>query len=380
MENRVFYDWLKPYQGKINAYGALCQCNWETRTKKGAWTSELWVCANNAAGLKTWAGWKGGTYAKISWEQLPNGKKTERVSSFCKYSSPKEFIHNYVDKILANYPVCSNYADNFFGYFAGLMNGKYGPWATDHSYFDRLCTVAVQLAPEIFGETWHHKLVASLDYALERGYLTPKQGQIALNIVKGEATPFHEKPLPRKRPLLVCLDFGHGGTDPGAVRGLIKESNLNMRIGMEVGRELSKRGIELVYTRVTDIYVSRPERARIANNAGADLFLSIHVNASVKPEIFGHEEWVSRNASSGSVRYALALQSEWGKVFPHTKLLGTKQKDFDVLVLTKMPAVLTEIGFLSNPRERAEMLDPAMHARYAMAIAGATERWARKDL
>ena len=378
MDNRAFYELLKEYQGKINAYGALCQCNWETRTARGAWTSELWLQANNAAGLKKWAGWNGGAYEKVSWEQLPDGRKTEHVSAFCKYPSPKEFVHNYVDKIVNNYPLCQAYSDSFFGYFAGLMKGKYGAWATDQSYFARLCTVAVQLAPEVFGEQWHGKLVSSLEYALSKGYLSPQQGQVALNIVKGEGTPFKEKPVASKRKPLVCLDFGHGGTDPGAVRDNVKESDLNMHIGMAIGRELSRRGIELVYTRVTDIYVSRPERARIANSAGADLFLSIHANASVKPDAFGHEEWLSRNASPSAVRFAVDMQNEWGKMFPKAKLLGTKRKDFDVLVLTHMPAVLTEIGFLSNTRERMEMTDPAMQAKYAAAVANAVERWVKE--
>jgi len=374
MNNTLFYELLKGYQGKINCFGALCQCNWETRTKDGPWTSELWLRANNAAGLKKWSGWGGPFYDKSSWEQMPSGEKVNRISAFCKYPTPKDFIHNYVDKIVDNYPVCSAQADNFFGYFAGLFKGKYGAWATDQEYFARLCTVALQLAPEVFGEQWHSKLVASLDYALTKGYLTPKQGQMALNVVKGQGTQYKDtRPLPRKN-LVVCLDFGHGGTDPGAVRESIREADLNMRIGMAIGKELSKRGVELVYTRVTDIYVSRPERARIANTAGADLFVSVHANAVANPSIYGHEDWIARNASPKAVALANNIQNEWGRMFPKGKLLGTKRRDFDVLVLPKMPSVLTEIGFISNARERADMAMPEMHSMYASVIANAIDR------
>lgn len=377
MNNEKFYSLARRYQGRINPYAVLCQCNWETRAAGQPWQSELFLRANNAAGLKKWAGWAGDIYEKISWEQNPDGKKVDRKSAFCKYRSVEEFLTNYVKKIESDYPVCTERSDNFWGYFAGLFKGKWGSWATDQAYFAKLCNVAIQLAPEIFGngQMWRNKLLDSLEYAVQNDYLTDFQAQTAINLIREKVTQidFNKDFAPSVKEYIICLDPGHGGHDSGANPEGIEEKDYTLPITQTLGKELVRRGFDVRYTRVTDIYISRSERARIANSVNADLFLSIHLNSFIKTSVQGHESWIASKASEKSLKLANLINKHWPLQLPQTIQRGIKRKDFDVLVLTKMPAVLEEIGFLSNPDERRQLMNSAYHQIYASIIANAVE-------
>lgn len=380
MSNEKFYGLARKHQGRINPYAVLCQCNWETRQKGQPWQSELFIKANNAAGLKQWSGWQGPVYDKTSWEQNPDGTKTTHVSSFCKYKDIDEFLSNYVKKIQITYPVCAERADNFWGYFAGLSQGKYGPWATDHDYFAKLCNVAIELAPGAFGQgvLWRNKLLDSLEYAIQKEYLTKAQSETVVSLIRQNVSQINvrqdvQESAAVTQGRIVCVDAGHGGSDPGATCAGINEKDCTLIITQSIGKELVRRGFEVRYTRVTDIYVSRPERARIANEMGANVFISVHCNSHFKPGSEGHEVWISNNASDRTARLANLVCHHWEKQLPDTIQRGIKRKDYDVLVLTKMPAILDEVGFLSNPKERAQITDPQYHQRYATIIANAIE-------
>ena len=81
----------------------------------------------------------------------------------------------------------------------------------------------------------------------------------------------------------IVLDAGHGGRDNGAVYEDQIEKNDNLRIVLALGQELEDRGIEVYYTRTTDVFQTPFEKAEIANETGADAFLSIHRNSSPNP-------------------------------------------------------------------------------------------------
>ena len=78
----------------------------------------------------------------------------------------------------------------------------------------------------------------------------------------------------------IVLDAGHGGTDPGAIYKERKEKDDNLQLTLAVGKILEDNGIDVVYTRTTDIYQTPFEKAKIANEAGADYFISFHRNSS----------------------------------------------------------------------------------------------------
>lgn len=193
----------------------------------------------------------------------------------------------------------------------------------------------------------------------------------------------------------IVIDAGHGGHDPGAkVRGLT-EASLTLDIALRLEQLLRRQpGVEVVQTRRTDAYVSLEDRAEIANRAGADLFISIHANASNNPRTRGVETYVLNFAGSpgaervaarenaGSMRTmrdlpdivkAIALNDKvdesrefarfvqdalFAQLRRHDRTLrnlGVKQAPFMVLLGATMPSVLTEVAFVTN-REDAGLL------------------------
>ena len=170
---KSLYVLFEKHKSTVNPFAAVCQCRHETSYQGKPWNSELCRKANNHAGLKQWAGWSGPVYAKSSWEQSPNGQKTERVSNFCSYPSVADFVANYAAKIERDYPLCAASADNFWGYFSGLFRGRLGSWATDLAYLDRMIEQALILGPLFFGDAWQSKCWNAFDFAVSSGRLLP---------------------------------------------------------------------------------------------------------------------------------------------------------------------------------------------------------------
>ena len=100
----------------------------------------------------------------------------------------------------------------------------------------------------------------------------------------------------------IVIDAGHGGYDAGAVNGTRLEKNDNLRMVMTIGERLEQCGINVVYTRTTDEFVSLLERSRISNNNDADLFVSVHRNSATNPNANGVEVLVYTNPSAKSLK------------------------------------------------------------------------------
>jgi len=225
-------------------------------------------------------------------------------------------------------------------------------------------------------------------------------------------------PLRSRR--LVVVDAGHGGPDAG-MRGPIvggprvAEKNITLAVAKRVGAALGHRGIDVKYTRTRDTLIALSDRGRIANDAHADLFVSIHVNAA-------NPGWKDPAAARGFETYFLAeaktedarrvermenevvkfetrtaaragdplsfilndmaqnehlresnelaelIQRRLGRVHPGPSR-GVKQAGFRVLVTAFMPAVLVEIGFGTNASEASYMTDPQRMEELSSAIA-----------
>jgi N-acetylmuramoyl-L-alanine amidase len=227
-------------------------------------------------------------------------------------------------------------------------------------------------------------------------------------------------PLRSRR--LVVVDAGHGGPD-GGMHGPISggpgvlEKNITLNVAKRVGAALGERGIDVKYTRSKDTLIALSDRGRIANDAHADLFVSIHVNAAnpgwkdpggargfetyflaeaktedarrveqMENEVVKFESGPSAKsgdplnfiindmAQNEHLREANELaeliQRRMGEVHPGPSR-GVKQAGFRVLVTAFMPAVLVEIGFGSNPAEAAYMTSPAKMDELAGAISDA---------
>ena len=165
---------------------------------------------------------------------------------------------------------------------------------------------------------------------------------------------------------IVCIDAGHGGKDPGAESGGVQEKDIALTVALKVGALL--KDCEVIYTRTEDVYVGLSERALIANQAKADLFVSIHCNSVDDESAHGMEVYHYTHASEASKHAARAI---YDKLLPVSGLRGrgVKSKDLAVLRETKMPAVLIELGFISNPNDRAKLTNSAWQDDAAKAIA-----------
>lgn len=165
---------------------------------------------------------------------------------------------------------------------------------------------------------------------------------------------------------VVVIDPGHGGQDTGALRGLTLEKDLTLSIALKVREILLECGMKKVLmTRTGDTTISLADRVEYANSKNADIYVSIHINASVKSEIKGIE-----------THYYTERGYEVAKVI-HKELMenisaedrGLFKSKFYVINHTEAPAVLLELGFISNEQERTSLTSEKRQTDSAQAIA-----------
>jgi N-acetylmuramoyl-L-alanine amidase len=213
----------------------------------------------------------------------------------------------------------------------------------------------------------------------------------------------------------IVIDAGHGGHDPGAQGRGVVEAELVLDIALRVEKLLQKvAGVEVVLTRRTDEFVALQERTAIANREGADLFLSIHANASSSSQAHGIETYflnfasnlsaaavaARENAASGQAMSALpdivkaiALNNkldesrDFATQVQHAMIdhlrgsnkvikdLGVKQAPFVVLIGASMPSVLAEISFVTNPQEARLLKNGNYRQRIAEALFSAIRKY-----
>lgn len=166
----------------------------------------------------------------------------------------------------------------------------------------------------------------------------------------------------------IFIDPGHGGKNPGAtgVNGVM-EANVNLDVALRLGRILSQAGYVVNYSRTGDTTVGLGERARMANEWGANYFVSIHCNSNVNPVYTGCETFYYREGSTAQ-RFAIAVNNALSE---ETGLynIGTFQANFAVLRLTNMPAILVELALLSNPQDAEKLASSAFLQSCAQGIA-----------
>lgn len=166
----------------------------------------------------------------------------------------------------------------------------------------------------------------------------------------------------------IFIDAGHGGKNAGAVgQNGLREENITLDIALKLGRILTNWGYEVKYSRTTNETVSLRERAELANTWNADYFVSIHCNSNPNKEAKGTSTYYYKpNTISESfakvVNNALVRQIE-------LKDLGTFSANFAVLRLTKMPAILVETAFISNPYEEYLLSTNSFRQNCAIGIA-----------
>lgn len=169
----------------------------------------------------------------------------------------------------------------------------------------------------------------------------------------------------------VVIDAGHGGTDYGAIRNNINEKDITLDVSKQVRDMLVKKGYQVQMTRDIDKYVSLQDRVAISENFDPEIFISIHVNSSTGTEASGIETHYYHQESimlAQTVHSALASKI-------NSKNRGLFKSKFYVINHTTSPAILVEIGFISNDAERAQLVTPARKQATAKAIVEGVENY-----
>ncbi|MBU5471561.1 N-acetylmuramoyl-L-alanine amidase [Falcatimonas sp. MSJ-15] len=150
----------------------------------------------------------------------------------------------------------------------------------------------------------------------------------------------------------VVIDPGHGGNDPGAVYNGRKEKDDTLNLALAVGNILEENGINVVYTRTSDVYETPFTKATKGNEAGADFFISIHRNSSEKPNEYNGTSTLIFDNAGIKKEMAANINAELKKVGYND--LGTDiRPNLVVLKRTKMPAILVEAGFINSDKDNA---------------------------
>lgn len=184
-------------------------------------------------------------------------------------------------------------------------------------------------------------------------------------------SPGREPQLPVPAPdALVVLDPGHGGSSTGAFYGGRSEKDLALSISLLARDYLEEAGVRVAMTRQTDTDLGLYDRSDLANRLNADLFVSVHCNASpANPQASGiytaaYQEGTGGWALAESLRLAMMAETGAGD-------MGTEARpNLAVLRTARMPAALVECGYMSTPEELALLSDADYQARLARGIAG----------
>lgn len=171
--------------------------------------------------------------------------------------------------------------------------------------------------------------------------------------------------VPRSGSTIV-LDAGHGGSDAGAQRGSVQEKELTLSIAKATQKVLESRGIKVIMTRDSDTFVSLQDRVNITNSVNPDLFLSVHINAMESTNtIYGIETYY-QNAVSQALASAIHESLTSDLEAPDRRI---RKARFVVINRTEVPAVLAEVGFISNKAERDKLVSADYQEKIANALA-----------
>jgi len=168
---------------------------------------------------------------------------------------------------------------------------------------------------------------------------------------------------------VVVLDPGHGGSAPGAVYGGVQEKDLNLSIAHQAATLLERAGVKVLMTRIGDQDVGLSDRTDLAAGWGADLFVSVHCNASLdEPEAMGIYT-AAYSEDSPSWELAEILRESMMEAAGAGDMGTEARPRLVVLRTAAMPAALVECGYMSTPAELEQLVKPEYQARIAQGIA-----------
>lgn len=184
-------------------------------------------------------------------------------------------------------------------------------------------------------------------------------------------------------PRLIVIDPGHGGSDPGSVHGGLREPDVALDMAKRLRDLLVSQGWQVRLTRDTDVDVYGPDasardelqaRVNVANNAGARMFVSIHCNAFINSGPYGTTTYISKQRD-----WPLARDISRHLASDGTKDDGIIKSHLYVTLHSRMPAVLVETAFLTNPHDYDLLASPAWHQKVAQEIADGIAEYAQAN-
>ena len=239
-------------------------------------------------------------------------------------------------------------------------------------------------------------------------------------VIKQEPHPLAVSPAHKK--MRIVVDPGHGGKDPGAVRSRMREKDWNLAVGKELAALLKKAGFEVKMTRDNDTFIPLSERSKISNNFKADLFVSVHTNASKNRNAHGFQVYFrSEKATDKEAADVAAMENEAMQyeevhynfvdallqslaknefVNESSKLAGyvrnsvykqpgigiavnqnssVRQANFYVLKGVNSPAILVEMGYISSSKDRARLSNKTVQKKMAQGIFNGVRDYAKKE-
>ncbi len=239
-------------------------------------------------------------------------------------------------------------------------------------------------------------------------------------VIKAEPHPLAVTANHKK--MRIVVDPGHGGKDPGATRSKYREKDWNLAVGKELAQLLKKGNFEVKITRDTDTFIALSDRSKMANNFKADLFVSIHVNATKNTQANGFQVYFrSEKATDKEAAATAALENEATQyeevhynfvdallqsmakneyINESSKLAGyvknavhkqpgigiavdqkncIRQANFYVLKGVQSPAILVEMGFISSTKDRAKLSQASVQKKMAQGIYNGIVNYAKQE-
>ena len=247
----------------------------------------------------------------------------------------------------------------------------------------------------------------------------PAPAPAPVAVIKAEPHPLS---ITAHKKMRIVVDPGHGGKDPGATRSKYREKDWNLAVGNELAKLLKKGNFEVKSTRETDVFIALSDRSKIANNFKADLFVSLHINATKNSQANGFQVYFrSEKATDKEAAATAALENEAMQyeevhynfvdallqslakneyINESSKLAGyvknavykqpgigiavdqkncIRQANFYVLKGVQSPSILVEMGFISSPKDRGRLSQSSVQKKMAQGIYNGIVNYAKQE-
>ena len=202
--------------------------------------------------------------------------------------------------------------------------------------------------------------------------------QKSVSLVKLSDSDNSKSAISNRNYYKVFIDPGPGGSDPGALGFGYRESDINLQVAKKVESKLKAKGIDVKMSRSSDVFYSLSERAKMANNYGADAFVSIHQNSATNATANGIETYYNRDRVEDKPLSDDVQKQVISQTGAYNR--GVKNAGFKVLVDTKMTAALVECGFISNETEVKNISNSVYQDKLATGIANGIESYLKKNV